>query len=137
MRSALTWRFMPVCLALISLGCQSEVIDLSVAADPIDSVSYAVDVQPIFTASCGGGACHINRAANGVNLTTYETVMASRGTRYGSLIVQPGDPAGSPLVDKILPDPRFGVRMPSGRAPLRATEIEIIRFWIQDGAVDN
>lgn len=95
------------------------------------------NVQQIFETNCGGGGCHISTRTNGVRLDTYDNVINSSGDQYGELVVQPGDPAGSPLVDKIEPGPDFGVRMPNGRAALTDERINQIKTWIDEGAQDN
>lgn len=137
---------LPVIPALLLLlaACSSETIDNTALTDPDpDSnpdpivVSYAQDVQSIFTQSCGGSGCHIDSATNGVRLVSHAAVLGSVGVQYGSAVVIPGNAAGSPLVDKISAGPRFGSRMPLGRGPLSGQQITTIRNWIDDGALDN
>jgi hypothetical protein len=122
---------------LILVGCQSRTIDNSTIVGPGLPVSYSADIQPIFNTSCSGSGCHINASTNGVRLDSYGSVMASRGSQYARLVVSPGDPGGSPLVDKIHPNPDFGRRMPDGRSPLSSRQISMIEKWIEDGAKDN
>ncbi|MDR9416320.1 MAG: hypothetical protein RI564_08550 [Gracilimonas sp.] len=119
-------------------GCLNNVEDISETPD-IDpsSVSYSEDIQPILTSSCGGSGCHISSSTSGVNLSTYNSVINSVGSRYGEAIVDPGNPDGSPLVDKIEPNPEIGSRMPLGRSFLTNEEIGQIRAWIEGGAEDN
>lgn len=124
-------------VALFLTGCQSRKIDNSMMVEPDTEVSYADDIQPIFSASCGGPGCHISSATNGVRLNSYESVISSRGFQYGRLIVSPENASDSPVVDKISPNPDFGVRMPFGRAPLNAGQIGLITKWIEDGAKNN
>ena len=101
-------------------------------------VSYSDDIQPIFSGNCATSGCHNSGTQqNGVNLSSYDAVMNSEGQRYGRLIVDPGNPDNSPLVDKIEPNPEFGVRMPENGAPLSDAEIDSIRAWIEDGAENN
>ena len=97
-------------------------------------VDYETEVQPIFTQRCANSSCH-GRLRSGVLLTNYDAVIASVGTRYGQLIVVPGDAAESPLFDKISQaSPRIGRRMPIGAPPLPDEAIETIRRWIDAGA---
>lgn len=100
-------------------------------------VSYAEDIQPIFDNSCDGAGCHIDREESGVELTTYDDVINSEGEQYGERIVDSGNPKGSPLVDKITPNPAEGDRMPPNSDPLSDEEIDLIRGWIAEGAEDN
>lgn len=127
-----------LCLTLIVLSaCQSEKIDNSMIVEPVDEVSFAADIQPILTNSCGGFGCHVGESTNGVEVSNYAQVMTSQGLQYGGLIVIPGNGAESPLVDKLGLNPRFPSRMPLGAAPLTATQISLIRTWIDEGAQDN
>ena len=128
--------FAYIALLLLS-ACQSKVIDNSMIVEPTETVSYADDVQPIFTRTCGGSSCHINASENGVNVANYQQTITSVGTSYNSLIVIPGDGDGSPLVDKLSLRPRFGSRMPQGNVTLTGTEIARIKAWIDEGAEDN
>ncbi len=132
-------RFLSLGLAicLTVSACQSRKIDNTMIVDPGAPVSYARDIQPLFSSSCGGAGCHINQSVNGVELTNYQQVMSSIGVQYGEAIVDPGDPDSSPLVDKIEPTPQFGTRMPQNRAPLSAQKITLIRTWIAEGAANN
>lgn len=122
---------------LLLAACQSEKIDNSMVVDPVDEVSFSLDIQPILTRSCGGFGCHVGERTNGVELTNYAQIMTSQGLQYGGLIVIPGNGAESPLVDKLGPNPQFPSRMPLGSAPLNATEVALIRTWIDEGAQDN
>lgn len=122
---------------LLLPACQSRKIDNTMIVDPGEPVRFAQDIQPIFTSSCGGAGCHIDQSINGVELSNYEQVMSSIGVQYGEEIVVPGNPDASPLVDKIEPNPRFGMRMPLNRAPLTAQQVALIRTWIEEGAENN
>ncbi|MGN8225748.1 T9SS type A sorting domain-containing protein [Gracilimonas sp. BCB1] len=95
-------------------------------------VDYEEEIQPIFNASCN--SCH-SAGQNSFNSSSYEAVMASTSpaSRYDSKHVIPGNPDGSPLVDKIEPNPQFGSRMPQGGA-LSEEQISLIRQWIAEGA---
>jgi hypothetical protein len=125
-------------LATVVSACESNVVDNSAIVDPGTDISYSVSVQPIFVRSCGGSGCHISETTNGVNLTTYNQVMSSRGIQYGKSIVIASDPLGSPIMDKISSQqPTFGSRMPFGRAPLSSIDIATIREWIDEGALNN
>ncbi len=100
-----------------------------------DSISYNDHIQPIFDASCV--SCHNVSARSGVNMVDYEAVMNSVGELYDTLIVIPGKPDESPLVDKIEnEEPEYGDRMPPG-TPLTDEEIAAIRQWIEEGAKEE
>lgn len=126
-----------IAVLVLLTACQSRKIDNSMLVEPEGPISFAEDVQPIFTTSCGGAACHIDRRTSGVRLSTYQQVISSVGVQYGQEIVVPGDAEASPLMDKLRPSPAFGVRMPNGRAPLSNEQIALIRVWINEGALNN
>lgn len=121
---------------LVLAGCQSNVIDNSTIVE-VGSVSFQDDVLPIFLSTCGGSGCHVNEAVNRVELTNYQATINSFAETYNTALVLPGNVAGSPLIDKILANPRFGVRMPDSAPPLTNAQIEIISTWVEDGALDN
>lgn len=123
---------------LFFTSCISNIEDVTIGDtyDPPE-ISYSDDIQPIFTSSCGGSGCHINSSTNGVNLSSYSSVMNSVGSVYGTNIVIPGEPDESPLIDKIEANPDKGNRMPNGGPYLTADEINKIRAWIEGGAEDN
>ncbi|MDZ7693516.1 MAG: hypothetical protein U5K69_20760 [Balneolaceae bacterium] len=95
------------------------------------------NVQAIFNQSCGGSSCHIGGRNSGVRLDSYENVIQSEGQQYGELIVQPDDPAGSPIIDKLQANPTLGSRMPNGGPYLSSDRIEQIQTWISNGAQNN
>lgn len=132
---------------LVSLAaCSSKTIDNTMITNPDMSpdpdpdpveVLYSRDIQPLFNASCGGVGCHVGQATNGVSLGSHAQVMSSIGFQYGTPIVLAGNATGSPIIDKISANPRFGSRMPLGRAPLEAADINRVRVWINNGAPNN
>ena len=129
-----------IAIAVIFTGmsCTTNTEDLTSGDDPgdgenpIENVSYATQVQPIFNASCT--SCH--GSSGGVNLSSFAQLMSSSGNNYGDNIVVAGNADASGLVDKIEPNPQSGSRMPVGGS-LTNEEIEIIRVWINEGAQNN
>ncbi len=116
----------------------SLLLSLSSPAGGHELVDYRTDVDPILHKSCGGGACHIDQTSSGVNLTSYASTMASRGDQYKQAVVIPGDPDGSPLMDKVInAKPRFGDPMPREGTALTDVEIGVLRRWIQEGATER
>lgn len=95
-------------------------------------IDYSTDIQPIFTTRCSG--CH-GAGQNTFNSSSYDAVMASTSAsnKYNSKHVIPSNAAGSPLVDKIEPNPQFGTQMPQGGA-LSQTDVDKIKDWINEGA---
>lgn len=52
-------------------------------------------------------------------------------------LVVPGQPDMSLLLQKVMPNPPCGLRMPNGGAPLSDAQIEMIRSWIAAGAKND
>ncbi len=94
-------------------------------------VDYQQDIQPIFNARCV--SCH--GGTSGVFLQNYDAVMNSVGNQYQQNIVIPEEPEESPLYDKLLPNPEFGNRMPTGGS-LTDEQIALIYDWIKEGALE-
>lgn len=105
--------------------------------NPTPSEPTFSNVQVILNNNCAGSGCHVGERTNGVRLDGYNNVMESVGNAYNENIVQPNDAAGSPIVDKIEPNPEFGSRMPENMTPLSSNQISLIRDWIDNGAMDN
>jgi len=109
---------------------------------PGGTVSYASDIAPLFnqagclTLGCHGGAF----PSSGFDLRTYESSFKQGTEAQFVLDVCPivaGDPDASYLVEKLLPSPRVGVRMPQNLTPLTAEQIELVRTWVLEGARKN
>lgn len=132
---------------LVMSACSSDTMDNTGGAlvdpDPPGTgengnpVRYSTQIQPIFSASCGGSSCHIPGPQNGVTLGSHAAVIASRGNQYLSLIVLPGNAAESPLIDKLGGAPQFGQQMPDGQPSLSLAHIQLIATWIDEGAQNN
>lgn len=99
------------------------------------AITYSATIQPMFNARCV--SCHsASVPLSGVNLTSYASTMASRGSLYNALIVVTGNADQSALYDKLLSSPRFGNRMPQGGS-LTTQQIANVRVWINAGAPNN
>ena len=105
-------------------------------------------VQAIFNAKCL--SCHSSDYKNGpaASLDLAEgnmprnTIAARSGQLSdGTLLINPGRPGESYLVEKIMDAPRRGSRMPRSMSqgmppvPLSGGEIDIIRSWVLGGAL--
>ncbi len=132
-------------LAIItwSPGCGPPAMDV----DPPDGdpVSFSGRIQPIFTTACAG--CHSEGGLadlSGIVLRLTADVSFSLSVGQQSVqrpdltLVVPGDPASSLLFLKISSDtPPVGERMPRSAPPLSPLEIDLIRDWIDQGALNN
>ena len=99
-------------------------------------VTYANDVQPIIQKHCA--VCHVNgqqgARESGLVMDSYESLM--KGTPFGQ-VINPGSAMSSSLYILVSGKDRLTVTMPHGKKPLSDEEIETIRVWIENGAVEN
>jgi hypothetical protein len=114
-------------IVLLLSGCVSEE----------SRISYRVNVQPILRSHCI--ECHSppngeGYVKTGLSLASYDDLM--HGTMYGP-VIERGDSQHSIL--NMLVEGRAGpsMRMPHGRTPLNTGEIEILRLWVEQGALNN
>ena len=103
------------------------------APDKAKPVSFHADILPILQAKCQG--CHQPAKAGGnLDMTMFKSLLSAGES--GTLAVVPGKPDDSYLLDQITPD-NGEAAMPKDKPPLAATEIELIRRWIEEGAKDD
>ncbi|MDH3748852.1 MAG: hypothetical protein OER97_11665 [Gammaproteobacteria bacterium] len=119
-----------LCLGL--LGCERK-------------ISFADDVQPIFLANCI--ECHDKSAegyaTSGFSLDDYDSVM--KGTNFGPVVIA-NSSASSALYlvvahqtsPEIHMPPHHKAALAEGRgSALSDDQVEIIRVWIDQGALNN
>jgi hypothetical protein len=111
--------------------------------DPSHDVSFAADIDPLIheyhcrTCHTPGGATPIGLEVSGFDLSTYETLRAG-GARSMAMIIVPGQPCESVLLQKVGEGPPYGARMPlNGPTYLEDEDLEVISDWIFEGARDN
>jgi hypothetical protein len=99
--------------------------------DP-DSVYFTKQVLPILVSNCTmANGCHdAASAADGVVLTSYQTVMSSD-------IVDPGNAGNSDLVEVLTDNNPSDVMPPPPSSPLTPAQIALIETWINQGALNN
>jgi hypothetical protein len=96
-----------------------------------DSVYFENDIQPLLGLFCATSGCHDEATAEeGVVLTTYDRVMSTGDVRAGQ-------PENSELYDVLLKTDPQERMPPSPRAALSADQIEMVRKWIAQGALNN
>ena len=100
-------------------------------------VSFQRDVQPILNEKCI--ECHSPPQGKGylqigLSMVSYEALM--QGTVYGPVIVA-GDSRHSILNMLVEGRADPSMRMPHGRKALDREEIEILRLWVEHGALNN
>jgi mono/diheme cytochrome c family protein len=113
-----------VCLGLGTLS-------VGVAADGPKKVTYQDHVAQVFRSRCG--SCHNpDKQKGGLNLDNYGTAMQGGGS---GKVIEPGDPEGSTLL--MLVSHKEEPHMPPNSAKIPDAEIELIRKWIEGGALEN
>ncbi len=99
------------------------------------NVSFANDIQPIFEQNCV--SCH--PSSGNLDLTSgnsYANLVDVNASGYAGKLVIAGDSENSILYKKINGSGAYGSNMPLGGS-LSATQITVIKQWIDEGAKDN
>ncbi len=132
-----------IALTTLLAGCPSPTDQPDPPVDGV--VLFSTHIQPIFNASCR--VCH---RPGGIALLRGIEVQLLEGVSYDFLVdrpsvqdpeltlVVPGDSSASLLYLKVSASaPPVGSRMPLNRSALTQTQINLIRDWIDQGALDN
>ncbi|NUQ64561.1 MAG: PQQ-binding-like beta-propeller repeat protein, partial [Pirellulales bacterium] len=118
-------------VVLLALASSAAGDDAGKAAET--KVSYHNQIVPILRANCHG--CHQPAKDKGEYLTTSYDALLKGGESEIAAIV-PGNTDESYLLELITPvDGK--AEMPQGKKPLAQSEIDLIRRWIEEGAVDD
>ncbi|MFQ6675235.1 MAG: choice-of-anchor D domain-containing protein [Fidelibacterota bacterium] len=119
----------------------AEVSLQGVGGEPVTTVSFSGDIQPIFTANCAVVGCHVAGHETGLDLRegqSYSLLVNVTSAGYApALRVKPYDPDNSVLWNKVAGTGRYGDRMPLGGSPLAEKDTIAIRTWILEGALEN
>ena len=130
---------------LASVACAGDGTGLD-GDDGGDETTLSGDVQPIFTGNCTFSGCHAGSSpAQGMSLVAgqaFSNVVNVVARELPSMNrVTPNQPDNSYLVHKVqgthLAAGGSGSRMPEGQSPLSQSDINLIRAWIQAGALRN
>lgn len=93
--------------------------------EPGKGPTFTDNIGPLFQSRCG--SCHKPNGIQGLDLTTYSGAM--KGSTNG-LVIVPGDPEGSLLVQKQSGEqPHFG--------QLSGEELKLVTEWIKSGAPEK
>lgn len=100
--------------------------------------SFAPLAAEILEPNCASAGCHAGeRAAGGLDLTAgaaYGGLVGKHARRRPDrLLVKPGDPQGSYLIERLVPGGDTPL-MPVGRGPLPEAAVERLRAWVREGA---
>ncbi|WP_437187486.1 DUF1549 domain-containing protein [Planctomicrobium sp. SH668] len=97
------------------------------------AVSFQKEIQPILMANCQG--CHQpEKRGGGYELSTFSQLLISGES--GTAAIVPGKPDESYLV-QLITAANGQAEMPKNAAPLTSEQVEKIRLWIQQGALDD
>ena len=121
----------PACLPLLFFSTRGVAAEPAAVA-PVP-VSYYKQVRPIFQAQCQG--CHQPaKAGGGYVMTSFARLLAGGESKAAAVV--PKKPDESNLLDLITPvDGK--AEMPKDKPALAAAEIEVVRKWVAQGAVDD
>jgi mono/diheme cytochrome c family protein len=119
-------------LALVPPPARGE-IPRSETAPTVEAISYDQQIRPIFQAHCQG--CHQPaKPSGGYVMTAFDRMLVGGKSKTAAIV--PRNPEESHLVDLITPE-GGEAEMPKGEKPLGAAEIELVKRWIAQGALDD
>ncbi len=125
--------FLTIVTTSLIIGCSQQ------------QVSFSKDILPVFNARCL--VCHDGKG-EGSEKTDYLTITyddVMKGTKYGPVVIA-GDSMSSTLYrvishqtdPKIQMPPHHNISLAEGRSePLKSEEIELVKNWIDQGAMNN
>src|SRR5262245_27293641 len=106
-------------------------IPAGLAADPPKKLTYQDHVAPLFRSRCG--SCHNpDKQKGGLNLDNYGSAMQGGGS---GKVIEPGDPDSSSLLQVVMH--KEEPKMPPNSPKLPDAEIDVIRKWIEGGALET
>jgi len=112
---------------VVEVGPNCPTIDLSGTGI---TVSFANDVRPILNARCISCHGYLGDPNVHIYLTLPDIII-------GGPLVRPFEPDNSYFYRKLTPTPLSGSRMPYGGPYLSDTQIDLVRRWVAEGALDN
>ncbi len=132
-----------LCLGMI--GCAGDGpppgMGASTTTVPVGSASLAMIQQNVFTPSCAILGCHnALTQSGGLSLqdeaASHSELVGQVSTCAGRVLVVAGNPDASYLLDKLGVGVQApcGMVMPTGLPAIGASDIQLIRDWILDGA---
>jgi len=123
----------PFAILLAAMAATAPAFGAPAKKEAAKKVSYYKEVRPVFQANCQG--CHQPAKVKGSYvMTDFKKLLAGGESRLAAIVAK--SPDKSNLLKLITPV-EGKAEMPEGRKPLHAAEIELIRNWIAQGAVDD
>lgn len=141
-RLILSWLLLTL-LVIGVIGCKPAAPPPAIPATPATGVSFAKEIKPIFNTKCV--LCHQgNKNNGGLNLepdSAFKNLVSVKSSESSLNRVTPGAPDTSYLLNKLSGTQSqvggSGAQMPYNGSPLPQTQIDLIRQWITQGALDN
>ncbi len=99
--------------------------------NPSSLIIYEDIISPILRDKCG--KCHNNASEKGgLNLSSYDKMLECGKSEKPC--ITPGDAANSELLVRVtLPEDHDDFMPPDGKTPMRPDEIQLLRWWINEG----
>ncbi len=117
---------------IVSVGSSSSnSVSFKVITVVVIVRSFANDILPRFT-HYGCAGCHGGNG--GLFVDTQPHLL--QGGDHGPAVI-PGNADSSLIIKKLSPTPPFGSRMPLGGPYLADTTIQVLKDWINQGALNN
>lgn len=121
------------CATLLVFPSPGLAAEVSAPSKVVAAVSYYRDVLPILQARCHG--CHQPaKASGGFTMTDFAGLLRGGDSKLAA--IRPGKPTESHLLELVTPSEGIA-EMPRDQQPLSDHEIEKIRNWIEQGAIDD
>ncbi len=136
MRSTCLYRLHFALLAALSTASLLSMTELARADEPaaeVRKVSYAREIEPLFRTHCQG--CHQPAKPQGEYVMT-DFAKLFVGGETGDAAIVPGKPDESHLLKQITKVDGKAA-MPKKAEPLGDADVELVRRWIAEGAVDD
>jgi len=119
---------------LAALFCVAAIAANQVKKPASEPISFAKQVRPILQANCMG--CHQPAKSRGdFVMTTYEKLLA--GGESGEAAIVAKHPEQSKLIADVTPADGKVKMPPEGKKPLSETDVETLRRWVAEGAIDD
>jgi hypothetical protein len=116
----------------VAVSSVAGTVSVGFAADqPKEKITYQDHVSTVFRSRCG--SCHNpDKQKGGLNLDNYGAAMQGGGS---GKVIEPGDPDNSTLF--LVISHKEEPKMPPNSAKIPDADIELIRKWIEGGALEN
>jgi len=101
-----------------------------ISCDP-DSAYFANDILPLFISNCAKSGCHDAAThQEGIILDSYSNIISTGD-------IDPGNPSGGKIVEKITTTEPDDIMPPLPNSPLTTDQVNMITTWINQGALNN